>query len=147
MLSGGLANPAAAQLPLDGHDTDPTPIARPSRVRRLRPGRARTRHLRLPGRLLPPFRYPRASASRSRPPRGHQTTLRHEPRLLAEESRLVLMTRQEENELSAAGRHETGTFLVGSRNGMAAVWPVTEPSDASIRSSVPGPACSTGTQT
>ena len=47
----------------------------------------------------------------------------------------------------AAGRHETGTFLVGSGNGMAAVWPVTEPSDASIRSSVPGPACSTGTQT
>jgi len=69
MLSGRLANPAAAQLPLDGHDTDPTPIARPSRGRRPRPGRARTRHLRLPGRLLPPFRYPRASASRSRPPR------------------------------------------------------------------------------
>jgi hypothetical protein len=63
------------------------------------------------------------------------------------ESRLVLMTGQEENELSAAGRHDTGTFLAGSRNGMAAVWPVTEPSDAWIRSSVPGPACSTGTQT
>ena len=63
-----------------------------------------------------------------------------------EESRRVLMTGQE-NELSAAGRQETGTFLAESRNGMAAVWPVTEPADASIRSSVPGSACSTGTQT
>jgi len=87
----------------------------------------------------------RQRAGHGRP--GHQATLHHEPRLLAEESRLVLMTGQEEDELAAAGHQETGTFLAGSRNGMAAVWPVTEPSDASIRSSVPGPACSTGTQT